>query len=130
MVRISGVVLPGNKNIEIALTAIKGIGRPLARRILEELKNPTSPVSEAYSALIAALRYSTEDGMPKVLSLTSAGPGEGKSSSAFAIAQTYARLGRRVDACFRLQHGSRTIGRRRAGDQRNPFSRSRAVLVW
>ena len=64
--------------------------------ILEELKNPTSPVSEAYSALIAALRYSTEDGMPKVLSLTSAGPGEGKSSSAFAIAQTYARLGRRV----------------------------------
>ncbi len=38
MVRISGVVLPGNKNIEIALTAIKGIGRPLARRILEELK--------------------------------------------------------------------------------------------
>ena len=63
---------------------------------LDELKNPTSQVSEAYSALIAALRYSTEDGMPKVLALTSAGPGEGKSSSAFAIAQTYARLGRRV----------------------------------
>jgi small subunit ribosomal protein S13 len=38
MVRISGVVLPGNKRIAIALTAIKGIGRPLARRILEELK--------------------------------------------------------------------------------------------
>lgn len=38
MVRISGVVLPGNKNIEIALTSIKGIGRPLAMRILKELK--------------------------------------------------------------------------------------------
>ncbi len=38
MVRISGVVLPGNKRIEIALTAIKGIGRPLSKRILEELK--------------------------------------------------------------------------------------------
>jgi polysaccharide biosynthesis transport protein len=63
---------------------------------LEELKSPTSHVSEAYSALIAALRYSTEEGMPKVLALTSAGPSEGKSSSAFAIAQTYARLGRRV----------------------------------
>jgi capsular exopolysaccharide synthesis family protein len=63
---------------------------------LEELKNPTSHISEAYSALIAALRYSTEDGMPKVLALTSAGPGEGKSSSAFAVAQTCARLGRRV----------------------------------
>jgi small subunit ribosomal protein S13 len=38
MVRISGVVLPGNKRIEIALTAIKGIGRPMSNRILEELK--------------------------------------------------------------------------------------------
>lgn len=38
MVRISGVVLPGNKSIAIALTSIKGIGRPLAARILGELK--------------------------------------------------------------------------------------------
>lgn len=41
MVRISGVVLPGNKCAEIALTAIKGIGRPLSRRILGELKIDT-----------------------------------------------------------------------------------------
>jgi small subunit ribosomal protein S13 len=38
MVRISGVILPGNKRMAIALTAIKGIGRPLAARILGELK--------------------------------------------------------------------------------------------
>ena len=37
MLRISGVVLPGNKRIEIALTAIKGIGRSLSRTILQEL---------------------------------------------------------------------------------------------
>ncbi len=37
MIRISGVVLPGNKRIEIALTAIKGIGRPMSKRILNEL---------------------------------------------------------------------------------------------
>ncbi len=37
MLRISGVVLPGNKRIEISLTSIKGIGRSLARRILREL---------------------------------------------------------------------------------------------
>ncbi|MFA6039468.1 MAG: 30S ribosomal protein S13 [Candidatus Peribacteraceae bacterium] len=37
MLRISGVVLPGRKRIEISLTAIKGIGRPLSRRILNEL---------------------------------------------------------------------------------------------
>jgi small subunit ribosomal protein S13 len=37
MLRISGIVLPGPKRIEIALTAIKGIGRPLSKRILDEL---------------------------------------------------------------------------------------------
>ena len=37
MIRISGVFLPGNKRIEIALTAIKGIGRPMSKRILMEL---------------------------------------------------------------------------------------------
>jgi len=37
MVRISGVVLPGSKRILIALMAIKGIGRPLSHRILQEL---------------------------------------------------------------------------------------------
>ncbi len=37
MLRISGIVLPGQKRIEIALTAIKGIGRPLSKRILGEL---------------------------------------------------------------------------------------------
>ena len=37
MVRISGVVLPGNKRIVIALTAIKGIGQPLSNRILREV---------------------------------------------------------------------------------------------
>lgn len=34
MARISGIVLPGKKRIVIALTAIRGIGQPLAQRIL------------------------------------------------------------------------------------------------
>lgn len=38
MVRIAGVVLPGHKTIEIALTAIKGVGRSSARRMLTEAK--------------------------------------------------------------------------------------------
>lgn len=36
MARISGVDLPKNKRMEIALTYIYGIGRPKARQILEE----------------------------------------------------------------------------------------------
>ncbi len=37
MARISGIVLPGKKRIVIALTAIKGIGQPLAQRILHDV---------------------------------------------------------------------------------------------
>jgi len=38
MLRIAGVSIPGSKRIVIALTAIKGVGQPLSRRILTELK--------------------------------------------------------------------------------------------
>ena len=38
MLRISGVSIPGNKRIVIALTAIKGVGRSLSSSILAELK--------------------------------------------------------------------------------------------
>lgn len=37
-IRISGVNLPDTKRMAIALTSVYGIGRPLARRILRELK--------------------------------------------------------------------------------------------
>jgi len=41
MVRIAGVVLPGQKHIVISMTHIKGIGRALAMKILKELSiNP------------------------------------------------------------------------------------------
>ncbi len=49
MIRISGVVLPGNKRIEIALTAIKGIGRPLSKRILGELNVDINMKADALS---------------------------------------------------------------------------------
>ncbi|TSC58701.1 MAG: small subunit ribosomal protein S13 [Candidatus Peregrinibacteria bacterium Greene0416_19] len=49
MLRISGVVLPGNKRIEIALTKIKGVGRPLARRILAELRIVMDTKADALS---------------------------------------------------------------------------------
>lgn len=35
--RISGITLPENKRLEIALTAVYGVGRPTAKRILEKL---------------------------------------------------------------------------------------------
>jgi capsular exopolysaccharide synthesis family protein len=63
---------------------------------VDELKNPSSMVSEAYSAVVAALRFSTESGMPKTLLITSTQPSEGKSSTALAIAQNFARREKKV----------------------------------
>lgn len=64
--------------------------------LLEDLGNPASIVSEAYSTVAAALRFSTESGMPRVLLLTSTRSGEGKSSSAVGMAQNFARRGQSV----------------------------------
>lgn len=36
--RIQGITLPDKKRMEIALTAIYGIGRPLSKKILEQAK--------------------------------------------------------------------------------------------
>lgn len=38
MPRIAGISIPDNKQIEVSLTYIYGIGRPLARKILNQLK--------------------------------------------------------------------------------------------
>ena len=64
--------------------------------IVSDLEDTHSGIAEAYSAILASLRFSTEHGAPRTLLVTSSGPAEGKSSSSFAIAQNYARRGESV----------------------------------
>ena len=64
--------------------------------LIEDLDDLTSPVSEAYAAVLATLRFSTGSGSPKTLLVSSSRPSEGKSSSALALAVSYARRGARV----------------------------------
>jgi succinoglycan biosynthesis transport protein ExoP len=63
---------------------------------VEDLKDPTSAVSEAYSAVLASLRFSTDTGAPKTLLITSTRESEGKSSTALALSENFARLGKSV----------------------------------
>lgn len=63
---------------------------------LSALDNPKSPFSEAYASLRAALQFSTPQGAPRSMLLTSTQPGEGKSTTAYAVAVSLARVGRRV----------------------------------
>jgi succinoglycan biosynthesis transport protein ExoP len=64
--------------------------------LLEDLKDRTSPVSEAYFSLSSALQFTTETGTPKSLLITSSRAAEGKSSTTLALSQNMARLGNRV----------------------------------
>lgn len=61
MLRISGVVLPGQKRIMISLTAIKGIGRPKAMQILTDLHiDPLTKTDDLKEADQARIRTSIE----------------------------------------------------------------------
>jgi capsular exopolysaccharide synthesis family protein len=62
----------------------------------EELKDQASPISEAYFSLRTSLQFTTDNGAPKSLLITSTRAAEGKSSTTLALAQNFARLGNSV----------------------------------
>lgn len=55
-----------------------------------------SPISESFRSLCTSLHYSTENGVPKTLLITSSRPGEGKSSVALGVAHHFAATGLKV----------------------------------
>lgn len=63
---------------------------------LDLLSDPKSPMSEAYFSVLTGLQLSTAHGMPKSLLVTSTQPSEGKSTTAYALALSMAKLGKRV----------------------------------
>ena len=62
----------------------------------DALTDPRSAISEAYRSFATALQFSTESGLPRSLSVTSAGPGEGKSTTVLTIARHFAQMGLKV----------------------------------
>jgi polysaccharide biosynthesis transport protein len=74
--------------------------------IIPKLKAPDTPLkaiedlrsafSESYRSLRTALQFSTENGVPRCLLVTSSTPSEGKSTTAMVLAQNFAHLGKTV----------------------------------
>ncbi len=56
----------------------------------------SSPIGEALRSFRTALQFSTDQGAPKSIVVTSAQPGEGKSTTALALAVNFAQLGMKV----------------------------------
>ncbi len=71
---------------------------PLAKAVDIDtmLEDPKSAISEAYNSLRSSLLYSSANGLPKTLLITSSQPAEGKSTTSLAMAIGLARLGRKV----------------------------------
>ncbi|MBS0319494.1 MAG: polysaccharide biosynthesis tyrosine autokinase [Proteobacteria bacterium] len=57
---------------------------------------PRSMFAEAYRSMRTALQFSTGEGAPKVVAITSAVPGEGKTTSAINLATAFASTGSSV----------------------------------
>lgn len=70
---------------------IAGGGAPI-----EELRDPKSPLSEAYHSLRTSITFASTQGQPRTILFTSSRPEEGKSTSSIAIAQEFGSLGQRV----------------------------------
>jgi len=69
--------------------------RGLKRRLITK-EDPKSPVSEAYRSLRTSMLYSTTEKNLKSILVSSAGPGEGKTTTVANLAITYANLGKKT----------------------------------
>jgi polysaccharide biosynthesis transport protein len=84
------------------------LGLPLLARVPEPPRNlrrsnrlvmldePTSPAAEPFRVLVTNLEFVSHELEPKTIMVTSACPGEGKSTTAANLAVTLARTGKRV----------------------------------
>ena len=64
--------------------------------ISEVTEDLSSPLAESYRSLRTAIQFSTAEGAPRALLVTSARAGEGKSTTAISLAINFSQLGLRV----------------------------------
>ncbi len=79
----------GNKKIATRKGIIKNIE-------LINFRDPESPFSEHYRSIRTSIQLSTPKAPPKIISISSAMPGEGKTSTAVNLAISFAQLGKKV----------------------------------
>jgi capsular exopolysaccharide synthesis family protein len=66
------------------------------KALLSALGDPTSDINAAYTAFRTSLLFSTANGLPRNVLITSSSLGEGKTTAAIATASSLANAGKRV----------------------------------
>lgn len=69
---------------------------PVTDNIVAAASDAKTPVSEAFSSIRTNLTLASDHGVPKSMMLTSTRASEGKSSTAYSMARSLARLGKKV----------------------------------
>jgi capsular exopolysaccharide synthesis family protein len=87
---------PDDVREKLQLAFLGGIPAAKGAKVVDELRDASTGVSEAYFSAMTSLQFTTETGAPKVLVVTSTRAAEGKSTTAWALANSFARVGRRV----------------------------------
>ena len=91
-----GVTEPADFEEKLGLPLLGMAPKLKTEAPLAALKAPRSALVEAYLVVEANLKLATAQVAPKSLAVTSTRPGEGKSTTAIALAQTQARARRKV----------------------------------
>ena len=67
-----------------------------ASELISQLGDKGSQIYESYASLLTTLHFSTRDGFPKALLVTSSNPAEGKSTTSYGLAMQLADSGKKV----------------------------------
>jgi succinoglycan biosynthesis transport protein ExoP len=93
--------------VQLPFLAAVGIIKPKNKTHSKDFiadQEPKSPFAEAYRSARTSIIFSSPDSQPVIIMVTSAGPGEGKTTTALNLAITFAHSGNRtvvIDADLR-----------------------------
>lgn len=87
---------PDDVRKRLGLAFLGGVPVAKGSHPVEELRDQSTPMAEAYFSAATALQYASDRGMPHTLLLSSTRPAEGKSTTTWALATQFAKLGRSV----------------------------------
>jgi polysaccharide biosynthesis transport protein len=88
---------PDDVERELGIPVVGIIPKPQsAGDIMEELLDARSPMSEAYRSLRTSLQFSTSEGLPRSLLVSSSKPSEGKTTTTISLARSLAHIGLEV----------------------------------
>lgn len=92
---IEGKIVKNKSIFNRGIKSKSHISKSMKRRLITK-EDPRSPVSEAYRSLRTSLLYTDIDKETKSILVSSAGPGEGKTTTVANMAITYANLGKKT----------------------------------